>query len=218
MSDRLSVETDRILKETNCSVKICRDIAKDGKLQVIIGADETQQRAKKEKARKIINELLVEFLNDEGSNGRLLYELMANLDGSASKLSHAVVGTRANGFVRQGYNGVLVWMKLLELPYPESGSCLLHPDVQKELTCGTCCSVDVYGFGNKTPSSCDPYVLIRARQKKEVNIVAERVTVKLHTLVAGMRTKFQEEIEKLKMLQFQNHAIETEEKRRRLNP
>ncbi|KAL3763214.1 hypothetical protein ACHAW5_005174 [Stephanodiscus triporus] len=182
-TNRLSGQAERLLEETNCSVKICRNNIKDGALQVKIDADENRCLVK---ARKNIMKLLVEFLNDECSNGRLLYELMVNLEGCNN-------GTTENGFVRHeqeyyGRKNVMVWMKLLELPYFKSkgknhahGNFLLQPYVLAELTHGTGCSIDVYGFGNKTPLLCDPYVIISAGRKEEVNIVAERVTDKLLT-------------------------------------
>ena len=177
-SDCLSRETDRILEETKCSVTICRNIVKDGILRITIGTDEN---CRVRKARDMIQGSIIEFMDDEGSNGRLLYELMTNLEGSIN------FDGVANGFVQQRYHGVMVWMKLLELPYFEfkgtyraHGGFLQRDIVQSELKYGTTgCKVDVYGFGNKTPLLCDPYILISAVRKEEVNIVAERVTDKL---------------------------------------
>jgi hypothetical protein len=132
----------------------------------------------------MIQRSLMEFMGDEGSNGRLLYELMTNLKGSINVEHRYGV---SDGLVRQTYHGVMVWMKLLELPYNECegkyhahGNFLLLDNVQEELTHDTPgCKVDVYGFGNNTPVFCDPYVLISAKRKEEVKIVAERVTDKL---------------------------------------
>jgi hypothetical protein len=45
---------------------------------------------------------IIEFMDDEGSNGRLLYELMTNLEGSIN------FDGVANGFVQQRYHGVMV--------------------------------------------------------------------------------------------------------------
>ncbi len=149
-------------------------------LQISIGAESLHPQ----KARNMIQDSLIEFMDDEGSNGRLLYEIMTNLKESMD-VDHRY--GLSDGFVRHAYHGVMVWIKLLELPYYKCegkyhahGKFLLFDDIQEELTRDTPgCKVDVYGFGNNEPAWCDPYILICARRKEDAKIVAERVTDKL---------------------------------------
>lgn len=182
LPDFLSGETERILEETGCPVNICRSNVNDGKLRITIG---NSGKSPSRKARDMIQGTLIEFMDDEGSNGRLLDKLMTNLEES-NNFDH--VHGVSNGLVcQERYHGVMVWMKLSELPYYQCkgkycahGSFLQHHDVKEELMHDTtCCKVDVYGFGNNTPLLCDPYVLISAHRKEEVQIVAYRVTHKL---------------------------------------
>ena len=209
-SEHLSGETDRIQEETTCSVKICRNNIKDfvattsrmkicrnnitdENFRIIISENENRGLGK---ARGIIEGSLIEFLNDEGSNSRLIYELMTTLTGNINR-EHVLT---SNSLVNHDDpNRSRVWMKLLELPYfvfkgkhRPHGKFLQDYFVQKELTYGTDCSIIVYGFGYKTPAYCDPYILISARKKEEVRIVEERVTEKLraHQGACSMCCKF----------------------------
>lgn len=192
-SEHLSGEIGRIQEKTTCSVKIRPYNIKDENLQIIISESENRGL---QKARGMIEGSLIEFLNDEGSNSRLLYELMTTLTGSIN-LQHVLT---SNGLVHhEDPNRLSVWMKLLELPYfafkgkhRPHGKFLQDYFVQKELTYGTDCSIIVYGFGYKTPAYCDPYILVSARKKEEVSIVEERVIEKLraHQGACSMCCKF----------------------------
>lgn len=173
-----------ILAETSCSVRIIPR----GNQSFRITISEHDNHGLK-KARGMVEESIIEFLNDENSNGRLLYELSTNANGSIN-FDHIPT---ADGFVLQQWCDYSnskkikqVWMKLLELPYAESnesrewhGKFLLNRQFQEELTCSTDCSAWVYGFGETAPIWCDPYVLIRGQRKEEVILVAVRVSEKL---------------------------------------
>ncbi len=173
--------------------EFCRNNIKDENFRIIISENENRGLGK---ARGIIEGSLIEFLNDEGSNSRLIYELMTTLTGNLNR-EHVLT---SNSLVHHDDpNRSRVWMKLLELPYfafkgkhRPHGRFLQDYFVQKELTYGTDCSIIVYGFGYKTPAYCDPYILISARKKEEVRIVEERVTEKLraHQGACSMCCKF----------------------------
>ena len=134
-SEHLSKEIDRIQEKTTCSVKIRRYNIKDDNLQIIISESENHGL---QKTRGMIEGSLIELLNDEGSNSRLLYELMTTLTGSIN-LQHVLT---SNGIVHhEDPNRLRVWMKLLELPYfaymgghRPHGKFLQDYFVQKELT------------------------------------------------------------------------------------
>ena len=102
-----------ILSATSCSVRISHD--RNGTLRITISDHENRGLRR---ARGMVEESIIEFLNDENSNGRLLYELATTASGSIN-FDHI---RTADGFVHQEWHGHSsvkkpnLWMKLLELP------------------------------------------------------------------------------------------------------
>eukprot|EP00804_Cyclotella_cryptica_P010167 CCRYP_013803-RA/>CCRYP_013803-RA protein AED:0.03 eAED:0.03 QI:408/1/1/1/1/1/2/290/469 len=102
--------------------------------------------------KKLIQKLLLSFVKDEKSTGRLLFDLAKNASGSY-KIQHA-----KNGAVKQqsivDQDG-LVWMQLVELPLELSKTkkCALHADIEKVRDRETPVFIG-------ESSLCDPYVLV----------------------------------------------------------
>ena len=178
----LSGDIDMIRAETACSVKISHDDY--GTLRVIIRSDDGNRGLGR--ARGMVEETIIEFLNDENSKGRLLYDLATTASGSIN-FDHI---RTSDGFVLQEMPK-RVWMKLLELPYAESnggrkqyhGKFLLNRHLQDEMIHGTDCVKRIYAFRDE-PIWCEPYILISGQRKEDVVIVAERVAYKLRTHAA----------------------------------
>ena len=145
----------------------------------------------------MIEDSLLEFLNDESSEGRLLYEWALSLQ-TNSNFMHLHKGE--NGLVRQDSHTKYreVWMKLLELPLADyNGQLVLHGKdflgrhVKQELKAGTSnCSIRVYGFEGQIPELCDPYVLMYGMKKEDVNLIADNVEDKLLKHQEGCHCKF----------------------------
>ena len=178
----LSGDIDMIRAETACTVKISHDDY--GTLRVIIRSDDGNRGLGR--ARGMVVDTIIEFLNDENSNGRLLYDLATTASGSIN-FDHI---RTSDGFVLQEIPK-RVWMKLLELPYAESnggrkqyhGKFLLNRHLQDEMIHGTDCVKHIYAFRDE-PNWCEPYILISGQRKEDVVIVAERVDDKLRTFAA----------------------------------
>ena len=135
-----------------------------------------------ERGIRMITESLLEFMDDESSERRLIYEL-AITAGGTYKFRRA-----EGGAVQQECpnSHCLVWMKLLELPSAKSkgkltphGKFLEHGGVQQEVKCNTNCSVEVYCSGYSIPILSGPYVLVCGNNLEEVNEVAARVADKI---------------------------------------
>lgn len=178
----LSGDIDMIRAETACTVKISHDDY--GTLRVIIRSEDGNRGLRR--ARGMVEDTIIEFLNDENSNDRLLYDLATTASGSIN-FDHI---RTSDGFVLQEMP-TRVWMKLLELPYAESnggrkqyhGKFLLHRHLQDEMIHGTDCVKRIYAFRDE-PIWCEPYILISGQRKEDVVIVAERVDYKLRTHAA----------------------------------
>ena len=176
----LSGDIDMIFAETSCSVRISYDTY--GTPRVIIGSEDGNRGLGR--ARGMVEDSIIEFLNDKNSNGRLLYELATTASGSIN-FDHI---RTSDGFVLQQKPN-RVWMKLLELPYAESngeyyGKFLLPSQLQDEMIHGTnCVKLRICAF-KKEPIWCEPYILISGQRKEEVVIVAERVDDKFRTFAA----------------------------------
>lgn len=147
------------------------------------------------KAKQMIEESLLQFLNDKSSEGRLLYELASTLQCNFN------IQKGENGLVRQeSYTKYgIVWMKLLELPCGRSrkgnrtyhGKFLMNQQLTEEVKDGRKCSVKVYGIQEgHTSELCDPYVLISGNAKDEVNQVAANMEGKLIKHQKGCSCKF----------------------------
>jgi protein involved in ribonucleotide reduction len=185
----LSGDIDMIFAETSCSVRISYDTY--GTPRVTICSEDGNRGLGR--AREMVQDSIIEFLNDENSNGRLLYELATTASGSIN-FDHI---RTSDGFVLQEKPN-RVWMKLLELPYAESkggrkqyhGKFLLNRQLQDEMIHGTqfVKRIRIYAFRdefrNDEPIWCKPYILISGQRKEEVVIVAERVDEKLRTFAA----------------------------------
>jgi hypothetical protein len=181
----LSGDIDMIFAETSCSVRISYDNYGTPRVTIRSEVRSFENRGLG-RARGMVEDSIIEFLNDENSNGRLLYELATTASGSIN-FDHI---RTSDGFVLQEKPN-RVWMKLLELPYAESnkgrkqfhGKFLLPRQSQDEMIHGTDCVKRIYAFKYE-PNWCEPYILISGQRKEEVVIVAERVDDKLRTFAA----------------------------------
>lgn len=133
------------------------------------------------RAREMVEDSLLEFVECGGARARLLYELASSFDDGSSS-SHQ---RESNGAVQQRdpmWNDV-VWMQLLNLPeimYKKKDLLSFKDDLQRRVQRDTIpCSVEVFGqgLGNiKTPIQfCKPFVLICVpRTSSNVNVVDDR--------------------------------------------
>lgn len=175
--------TKRIAAETNCRLHVFEN--KTPHISVNIAP--FNHRGKVTQAKFMVEELILEYMNDVSSDGRLLYELALATRGSYSvqrttggciwQQNHTDPGNRSGGFV---------WMKLLELPYFKAqgtlfphGDFLLLAELQEELKDGTECTIEVYGFDDGIPERCAPYVLVSGRKRDDVQAVAGNVEQRL---------------------------------------
>lgn len=174
----LSGDIDMICAESACSVSISHD--NYGMTRVIIRSEDDNRGLRR--ARGLVEDSIIDFLNDENSHGRLLYDLATTASGSIN-FDHI---RTSDGFVLQE-KPKRVWTKLIELPYSESnrgrkyhGKFLLPRQLKNEMIHGTDCVIRIHAFKFE-PIWCEPYILISSHRKEEVIIVAERVDDKLRT-------------------------------------
>lgn len=128
--------------------------------------------------KKLIQKLLLTFLNDEKSSGRLLFDLAKTASGSY-RIQHAKSGAvRQQSIVDQ--DG-LVWMQLVELPFEmyKEKKCALDADIERVRHCKT----PVF-IGDS--SLCDPYVLVYGY---DIDKVTRATTATNNIIVSHTRNK-----------------------------
>lgn len=147
-------------------------------------------------AKKMIEESLIRYLDDDSSEGRLIYDLAVTAE------YNYFMNKTPEGPVRQESHteSGLVWMQVIELPFVNNkgkfggisphGEFLLFDDTQSEVLDDSNCSFEVCGFGDNVPMWCNPYVLIAGHRKDDVSQVAGNVTDKLLKHQSRCRCQF----------------------------
>mmetsp|Transcript_13422 Transcript_13422/g.24302 ORF Transcript_13422/g.24302 Transcript_13422/m.24302 type:complete len:510 (+) Transcript_13422:2-1531(+) len=136
-------------------------------------------------ARIRVQELLLGYVGNDGSRGRLLYEVALSCRGP-HRPEHSTSGAikafnPLEGDSEDPRNGSRCWITVLELPYVfEKGrkdyqaAYLLRSDVLTRLKKKVKCYFRVVGEKFRMPVKlCDPYLLVSGRTFQEVDIAAE---------------------------------------------
>lgn len=131
-------------------------------------------------AKKRVEEVLFNFLGDENSNLKLMYDLAMNAGGTYN--------FRRSGDIVFQYchsQKMSLYMTLVYLPCVQEqgvahchGEFLLYDNTREWLIDGTGCFYEVYGF-ECMPVCCAPYVVIWGKNPSEVDHVAGRVSGKI---------------------------------------
>lgn len=120
----------------------------------------------------MIKKSLLEYLSDENSEKRLIYELAMSASGS-----HNIHET-SNGLLLQRHNGVKRWLVVFELPGKAREECIDHHGkflLALDLK-DTKCRVELFGNAFKRPLKyVAPYVLISGEEEANVNVAITRV-------------------------------------------
>ena len=126
---------------------------------------------------RILQNLLIEYVNHIESKGRLLFDLASSATGSYKISSSPSGAVKQQSIVDQ--DG-LVWMQLVEVPFNVSSDSRRHfeADIAKASACHA--GSNVY-LGN--PPHCGPYVLVYGYDLDNVDRVAVKISalVEVHT-------------------------------------
>ena len=135
---------------------------------------------------RLIIQTLTEFIDDENSEGRLLFDLAMTAKGT-------YVFRRTKFAVEQECNisHRMIWMNILELPmskrgrkWSPHGQFLLNGNLLEQIKGGTDCQVEVFGgTQDSNPKWCGPYVLVSGNHGGDVNDVASRVKCEINNHV-----------------------------------
>lgn len=177
-------KTKEITSKTNCVINLSTNSSRTKPLVITIKSEDGNRGISL--AKRMIEDSIFEFLGDENSEAKLICEMALTSEGNYFIAKSSEGAIRQERRTRDG----MVWMQFLELPLAElrgnrqgefipHGAFLEQGCVQDELIGHTDCSIEVYGFGNNTPTYCDPYVLVTGKKKDEVHTVAENITKKL---------------------------------------
>jgi hypothetical protein len=132
------------------------------------------------KGISMIEESLVDFISDENSSIRMLYELMLTATGSFKIEKKEYEGCRV---VRRVYNGVKNWSVLFDLPYSvRGGSKQYHGKFLTlvDLPMPDDCIIEVFGDDFDVPlAHTSPFALIRGIKLKDVTDVVLMVRDKM---------------------------------------
>eukprot|EP00579_Thalassiosira_antarctica_P009739 CAMPEP_0201920362 /NCGR_PEP_ID=MMETSP0903-20130614/8986_1 /ASSEMBLY_ACC=CAM_ASM_000552 /TAXON_ID=420261 /ORGANISM="Thalassiosira antarctica, Strain CCMP982" /LENGTH=954 /DNA_ID=CAMNT_0048457085 /DNA_START=96 /DNA_END=2963 /DNA_ORIENTATION=- len=170
-----------ISSRTNCTINFTHCSSRDCVPMEITIKSKYSSFDDVERGIRMITESLFEFMDDESSVGRLIWELAITAEGTYEFY-------QSEGAVQQECpnSHCLVWMTLLELPSAKSkgkltphGKFLDLGGVQQGIKGDTNCSVEVYCSGHSIPILSGPYVLVCGNDPKEVNEVAARVADKI---------------------------------------
>jgi hypothetical protein len=128
----------------------------------------------------MIEESLADFISDENSTTRMLYELFSTATGSYKIEKKMYEGCQ---MVRRVYNGVKNWSVLFDLPYSvRGGSKQYHGKFLTlvELPMPDDCIIEVFGDDFDVPlARTSPFVLIRGNKLKDVTDVVLLVRDKM---------------------------------------
>lgn len=129
----------------------------------------------------MIKQSLLEYLSDENSEKRLIYELAMSAIGS-----HNIHET-SSGLLLQHHNGSRIWSVVFALPGKAREECVEHHGkfLQKLELKDTKCTVELFGKMFKRPiKHVAPYVLISGKEEANVNVAITRVVkaMKKHQL------------------------------------
>ena len=180
---RRGCKTREIGQKTNgCSINLSHYSSKNQRPMVItIKSSPITSSAIHDvrKAKRMITASLLEFLCDENSDRRLIYDLALTSTGTF------ILQKADNGTVQQECQNSrrLIWMKALGLPMSNfhgkklipHGRFLVQSNWQQKLRRGTSCDIEVYGFNHSEPMLANPYVLICGDNSHDVTEVAGRV-------------------------------------------
>ncbi|KAL7553548.1 hypothetical protein ACHAWF_016828 [Thalassiosira exigua] len=167
---------NEIERSTNCVVNLRRYSA-EKQIPLIITINAGDEDSDIMRAKKIVEESLLGFLDDSSSKGRLLYELACMSQGN-------MVQQSSDGCVLQDtHSGNRIrWMKVIELPHAglkPHGHFLTKHEVQEELKGDADCSIEVFGFDGRVPKWCKSYVLVTSKTRLQVIAVAENIFEKM---------------------------------------
>lgn len=175
----------KIEQRTACKVHYSRyDYKKRMPMKITIKTDSQRQDGRNlrddiERAIKMIEGILLDYINEGDANNRLLYELRS--------------GSIANSILPQDDSGAVqihnnCWFQLLEIPcIPREltvgyGTTMrLRADLVKIIMTETNCHVTLYADGPVEPLRwCKPYVLVQGRSLSQVNRATEMITNARH--------------------------------------
>jgi hypothetical protein len=134
-----------------------------------------------QRAYGMIKQSLLEYLSDENSEKRLIYELAMSANGS-----HNIHKT-SSGLLLQHHNGATMWWVVFALPGKAREECVEHHGrfLQNLEVKDTKCTVELFGKMFKRPLKyVAPYVLISGKEDANVNVAITRVVkaMKKHQL------------------------------------
>jgi hypothetical protein len=160
----------KICKETQCRVSIDWDEEGDSLIPMIINIFDPKTAAEKrfnclQRARRMIQHLLLEFVGNDGSQGRLVYEIASSCSGS-----HRPTKSTSNA-VREinplSHDVRSVFMSIIDLPY----DYVEHHSLRQVEAFG--CQLNIvaaahqFTDGFTTTNLCDPYVLVSVKKNYE---------------------------------------------------
>ena len=159
-------KTQAIEVETGCSVSIISKKAKNKPVYIKLCQRPSHRNADLMRAREMIEDSLLEFVECDGAKARLLYELAALLDGNGSP---DIEQFAESGIVQQRdfRTNDMAWMRLVDLPTFENNDFLsFKEDLRHRMQQPGECSVEVFIQGDnlKLPVTlCKPFALICAK-------------------------------------------------------
>ena len=119
------------------------------------------------KGISMVEESLVDFISDENSSTRMLYELMWTAEGSYRVKKHD-----SCNMVYRELNGVQSWLALFDLPYKvrKGGHREYHGKFFRlDLQLSGDCTIELFGDDFDVPlAHASPFVLIRGTKHKDV--------------------------------------------------
>ena len=183
---------DMIGSETKCTIRVTHDSG-DSQSPMIITITPKNRGDRTSDllgAKLKIENSLLDFLGNDGSKARLLFELAASLRTSCN-----IMRSKGSAVHQRRYSHSVsndkVWMRLLELPSCKTNGeeaqikMLLSMTTQE-----TDCSVETFFDQIDTPlKSCNPYVLIWGNHLGMVN----STTTLVYTALKGRQYHFQSE-------------------------
>ncbi len=131
------------------------------------------------KGISMIEESLVDFISDENSSIRMLYDLMWSAEGSFK-----VKRNDGCNMVYREMNGIQSWCALIDLPYKEreEGKIEYHGKflTRLELPLAGDCVIELFGDDFDVPLAyTSPFVLIRGTKHKDVKDAVLQVRDKM---------------------------------------
>lgn len=167
-------KTMRIESLTSCKVHIS---GKEHPIKIDITSNSAQNIAQ---GVSMIEESLMEFISDENSEKRMLYELISTVEGS-----YRVHRNDDCRMLLREYAGIKSWWALFELPYKEGeeggvyhGKFLQH-SLSKTPLPGDCI-IELFGEDFGAPlEHASPFALIRGTKHKNVK---EAVSMVRHAM------------------------------------